>query len=48
MLLCIQWLNTILVEMWPFVDKAVCRIVKVEAEKACDEALKNSKFAIKK
>ncbi len=43
-----QWLNSIVMEVWPYVDKAVCRIVKIAAEKSCDEALKNAKFAIKK
>lgn len=25
----VEWLNTILTEMWPFYDKAICATVKV-------------------
>ena len=43
-----EWFNTIIAEIWPFVDAAVCKKVKEEVEKACDNALKSAKFAIKK
>ena len=43
-----EWFNTIIAEIWPFVDAAVCKKVREEVEKACDSALKSAKFAIKK
>ena len=43
-----EWFNTIIEEIWPFVDAAVCKKVREEVEKACDQALKSAKFAIKK
>jgi len=39
----IEWLNTILEEVWPFVDRGVCKMVKEITENIFEEVLKVNK-----
>ncbi len=42
----IEWLNTIMEEMWPFVDRGVCRMIKEVAGPIINEQLKVNKVFV--
>ncbi len=30
--LLLQWLNSLIAEIWPFVDKGICQMIKVRTD----------------
>ncbi|PNH08684.1 Synaptotagmin-2 [Tetrabaena socialis] len=43
----LEWLNQLVVEMWPFVDKAICNQIKDATAQMMPEVLKNLPAALK-